>query len=55
MKLNPVVKGLQKGLYGIYVDGQLSEPKAVERLGDEEMIEVVVGTRDADVVVKRAA
>jgi hypothetical protein len=54
VKVIPVVKGLEKGFYGIYVDGQLRETKVVERLNEEVMIEVAVGAREVDVVVKQA-
>jgi hypothetical protein len=54
VKVIPVVKGLEKGFYGIYVNGQLRETKVVERSGEEVMIEVAVGAREVDVVVKQA-
>jgi hypothetical protein len=55
VKVNPVIKGLEKGVYGIYIDGQLSETKVVERVGDEVPVEVVVSAREVDVIVKRAS
>ncbi|KAF8478306.1 hypothetical protein JB92DRAFT_3047485 [Gautieria morchelliformis] len=54
VSVKPVVKGLEEGLYGIYFDGNLSETKAVEKPGDEVLLEVVVGAKDVDVVLKRA-
>lgn len=54
VKVSPVVKGLQKGAYGIYVDGRLRETKVVEGPKDEILVEVEVGANEIDVVVKAA-
>ena len=48
------VKGLQKGAYGIYIDGRLRETKVVEGPKDEVLVEVEVGANEVDVVVKAA-
>ncbi|KAF8476495.1 hypothetical protein JB92DRAFT_2822993 [Gautieria morchelliformis] len=54
VSVKPVVKGLKEGLYGIYIDGHLSETRAVEKPGDEVLLEMVVGAKEVDVVLKRA-
>lgn len=46
-----VVKGLELGSWGVYVDGRLAGEKVVRMKGEDVKVEVQVGRQDVDVVV----
>lgn len=51
--IKPVVKNLQPGTYGVYVDGDIRTVEVVRSVGDEIVVEVVVVEAEVNVVVLR--